>query len=233
MHGLILAGGEGSRLSREGVATPKALIRVGGKPQLARLVETFTGLGCETITCLLRESVPAPGFLLTNPLIRIIACETPGSLFTLALGFEAAPPGPVFCAMVDTVMATPDWHRVYGVTTSRLGAGADGVLVVTPRNDDDLPLAVRFDRRGQVAGFTDGGAPGDWVTGGVYAFAPTIRPLARRGIMAGHQRLRRFLAWLLTLGARLETVEVGRIVDLDRRRDLERAESLIAADGGG
>src|SRR5262245_29941038 len=123
MHGMILAGGEGSRLTREGVATPKALIEVGGKPQLARLIDTFTELGCETITCLLRDSVRAPAVVATNPRARVVACETPGSLFTLALGFDACPPGPLFCSMVDTVMVGSDWQRVYGVATSGLASG--------------------------------------------------------------------------------------------------------------
>ena len=43
MHGLVLAGGEGSRLAADGVAAPKALVPVGGRPQLLRLVAEFEG----------------------------------------------------------------------------------------------------------------------------------------------------------------------------------------------
>ena len=35
MHGLILAGGDGSRLLASGVTVPKALVRIAGRPQVA------------------------------------------------------------------------------------------------------------------------------------------------------------------------------------------------------
>ncbi len=41
MHGLILAGGEGSRLAREGVAEPKVTVPIAGRSQLVRLVEAM------------------------------------------------------------------------------------------------------------------------------------------------------------------------------------------------
>jgi len=38
MQGLILAGGEGSRLVADGVDTPKALVEVAGRPQILNLI---------------------------------------------------------------------------------------------------------------------------------------------------------------------------------------------------
>src|SRR6266566_3349005 len=119
MQGLILAGGRGSRLAADGVEAPKALVEVGGRPQIVNLIDTFAELGCASITCMVREGitvdVPKPTVVRT--------CRTPSSLHTLVAGLAIVPPGPVFCAMVDTVMPAADWRRVYRGVTDRLATG--------------------------------------------------------------------------------------------------------------
>ena len=58
MHGLVLAGGEGSRLAADGVAVPKPMVAVAGRAQAVHLVETLLGLGCPTVTCMVRDEFP-------------------------------------------------------------------------------------------------------------------------------------------------------------------------------
>src|SRR5213083_34769 len=120
MHGLILAGGRGSRLAAEGVETPKALVEVAGRPQIVNVVEMLTELGCDSITCMVRDGIPVE---LPAPAI-VRTCRTPSSLHTLVAGLAIVPPGPVFCAMVDTVMPAADWRRVFRGVTERLAARA-------------------------------------------------------------------------------------------------------------
>src|SRR6185295_11787750 len=97
MHALILAGGEGSRLRADGVATPKAFVEIGGRPLVFRLVETLRGLGCASITAVIRRSVlhEAAGLVRGAPGegLTVVPCDTPSSLHTLARGLEAVPPG--------------------------------------------------------------------------------------------------------------------------------------------
>ncbi len=233
MRGLILAGGEGRRLADDGIATPKALVPIGGEPQLVRLAAQFLALGCSDVTCLLRARVPIPAVLRSRAGVHVIPCDTPGSLHTLALGIEAVGAGPVFCSMVDTVMARADWERVYGVADRAVTAGADVVLAITPSGTDESPLAVRFGKAGRVAALEDHADAGAWVTGGVYAFSPTIRAEAAVAVAAGATRMREFLRRLLSLGARVETVDVAQMVDLDRRRNLIVAEALVASEPRG
>src|SRR4029077_7073141 len=57
MHSLILAGGEGSRLAARRIAEPKALVPIGGVPQLLRLARVLERVGAESITCLVRRGV--------------------------------------------------------------------------------------------------------------------------------------------------------------------------------
>jgi dTDP-glucose pyrophosphorylase len=237
MHGLILAGGEGSRLAAEGVAYPKALVRVAGRPQILRLIDTLTALGLETVTCMVRDVFPdvfrtvESAQAAYGERVRLVACHTPSSLHTLAEGLRVVPPGPVFCSMVDTVMPDRDWRRVYADTRRQLRRGRDAVLVVTPFVDDERPLWVERGPNGLARRI--GGAPvvPPCVTGGVYAFSVGARGAADQARRDGGSRIRYFLADLVKGGARVGTVEVDRIVDLDHKRDIDAADALLATDG--
>lgn len=231
MHGLILAGGEGSRLAADGVATPKALVEVAGRPQIARLVETFTRLGVTGITCMVREGLPpiaaALGTRGAVPL-ESVACLTPSSLHTLVAGLAAAPAGPVFCSMVDTVMAWRDWQRTYEAAVRRLATGADAVLVVTPATEDDRPLYVGLDAAQRVREIGDARTSPPLVTGGVYAFSAAARALAAEVLAEGRERMRAFLGALVERDRAVFAVTVSRVIDLDRARDLADANAWLA-----
>lgn len=229
MHGLILAGGRGSRLAAEGVETPKALVQIAGQPQIVHLIRTFESLGCQTITCMVRYDVPFTAPPQSPATVRY--CQTPSSLHTLVAGLATLQPGPVFCAMVDTVMPPPDWRRLYQGVTRRLETGSVAVLAVTPFVDDELPLYVARNVDGDATAVADTPPPGSVVvTGGVYGFSPEARRLAAVAVASLH-RMRAFLKLLVELRLPVATVEVPRIIDLDHKRDLEAAESWLAGTG--
>lgn len=239
MHGLILAGGEGTRLAADGIGGPKATVAVAGRPQLVRLVETLGALGCETITCMLRDAMTVDIPSLdgatavgggARPTVRVVPCHTPSSLHTLVDGLAAVPRGNVFCTMVDTVMRSRDWRAVFDGATRALADGADAVLAVTPYVDDERPLWVHRDASGvaQSVGETPSIPP--CVTGGVYAFGPRARTEAARARRQGASRMRGFLAQMVADGYRVATVEVPRIVDVDRRHDLDIANAWLGTE---
>lgn len=228
MQGLILAGGRGSRLAADGVETPKALVEIAGRPQIVHLIQTFQALGCATITCMVRDDVRLETPLPAPAVVR--RCHTPSSLHTLVAGLAAIPPGPVFCAMVDTVMPPADWRRVYRGVIERLATGSLAVLAVTPFVDDELPLYVTQNAQGLATGILDGPPVGGrvLVTGGVYGLSPEARRLAAVAVSSLH-RMRAFLKLLVELRAPVATVEVPRIIDLDHKRDLDAAETWLTA----
>ncbi len=243
LHGLLLAGGEGSRLAADGVATPKALVTVGGRPQLVGLVEQFAALGCASLTCLVHADLAplvdaaALATASAGTPVRVVPCRTPSSLHTFVAGLAAVPPGPVFCSMVDTVMAPTDWRAVHAAAQRTLDDGADALLAVTPDpDDDDAPLRVRVADGGRVTRV--GGDAAAYaldtpvlITGGVYAFAPPARAQAHALAAAGGARMRTFLAALVDGGGDVRAAIVPWILDIDHRRDLDAANVYAATWG--
>jgi molybdopterin-guanine dinucleotide biosynthesis protein A len=228
MQGLILAGGRGSRLAADGVETPKALVEVAGRPQIVHLAEMFADLGCESVSCMLRDGVT----LARAGDLKVYPCRTPSSLHTLVAGLAVVPPGPVFCAMVDTVMPAADWRRLFRGVTESLTAGSLAVLAVTPFVDDELPLYVKRNSDGFAVDISDtpvqSGQERLLVTGGVYGLSPVARRLAAVAVASLH-RMRAFLKLLVELRTPVATIEIPRIIDLDHKRDLDAAESWLAA----
>jgi len=233
MHGLILAGGEGSRLSAEGVSVPKALVRVGGEPLVTRLLGTLADLGCDTLTCMVRADSVAVFRLLEGcrfgrPL-AVRPCRTASSVHTLADGLETIPAGAVFCTMVDTVMPAADWRAVYAATERGLAGGADAVLAVTPFVDDESPLYVGISAAGFVRTLSDDPLDPPRVTGGVYGFSAAARRAAAEAVGQGIERMRGFLKWLVARGSPVGTVAVPRIIDIDHESDLRLANAWLAS----
>lgn len=233
LHGLVLAGGEGSRLAGGGV--PKPLVRVAGRPQLVHLIETLAGLGCPSVTCLVRDDFGAAVADVERRRwavpVGFHACHTPSSLHTLAEGFARLPAGAAFVTMVDTVMRPQDWRDLYAAARASLDAGSDAVLAVTPFVDDEAALYVSTDAGGRVRRLSAAPLEPVSVTGGAYAFAAGVRPLATEAVADGVARMRNFLARLVDRGHVVTAVSVPRIIDLDRPSDLEAANAWLAGKG--
>ena len=232
MHGLILAGGEGSRLAAGGIAVPKPLVEVAGRPQIVGLLETFATLGCSSLTCAVRADFPAVRRLLDGrrfgPPLTVVTCRTPSSLHTLAEGLLGIAAGPVFCSMVDTVMRPEDWEAVYGAAGRYLEEGVELVLAVTPYVDDESPVYVS--RQGHdVRAVSDEPLTPVCVTGGVYGLSAAARGAAVDAVARGVHKMRAFLKALVAEGRRVAAVEVPRIIDIDRPSDLQTANAWLAA----
>jgi len=126
------------------------------------------------------------------------------------------------------VMAREDWREVYEGSTRALREGAAAALAVTPDTGSEGPLYATVDSGDRVISLEDGPAA-PFVTGGVYAVAPEARALAHEAVGSGLHRMRAFLRLLLERGRRVDAVTVARIIDLDRRSDLEEAGRLLGA----
>jgi len=234
IHGLILAGGEGSRLAADGIGTPKALVTVQDRPQLVELAETFLALGCSTVTCMVRDSVlpdvddaTSPWAHLPAERVRVVRCHTPSSLHTLVEGLTQLPAGPVLASMVDTVLPRPEWGRVALEMRAALADGAAAAILTTPFVDDERPLYVSQDADGRVRDVGPAPSVPVRVTGGAYAFAPRARTIAAAALAAGRSRMRALLG-ILARESRVVAVETAKVIDLDCGRDLAAARAWLA-----
>jgi NDP-sugar pyrophosphorylase family protein len=232
VHGLILAGGFGSRLAADGVATAKATVPVGGVPQLVRLVRMLLDLDCSTVVCAVRTGIELPPLTIPRErpsTVTVRRCETPSPVHTLAIGLESLPPGPVYCTMVDTVMPDDDWRRVYRESVDDLRAGADAVVAVTPYVDDDRALYVECGPDRRVTAFADEPRHPVLVTGGGYAFSDRARAIVPELVAEGVDRMRAFLRRLVAKNLVVRAVTAPRIIDIDRADDLRAANELLGA----
>ena len=57
MHYAIIAAGEGSRLSGEGISIPKPLVEIGREPLINRLIRIFEQNNAESISIILNEEI--------------------------------------------------------------------------------------------------------------------------------------------------------------------------------
>jgi NDP-sugar pyrophosphorylase family protein len=226
MHGLILAGGEGSRLLASGVTVPKALVPIAGQPQVVRMVAACRRVGCESVTCAVREDlVEAVSLAIGDTSVRLVPLRTPTSLHTLQGGLQAVPPGRVLVTLVDSVMPAADWDAAHHDAV-RMLPGAAAVVAVTPFVDDAAPLWADVGADGTVRAFGRRGAR-DLVTGGVYWLDERARVEATAAVESGVERLRGFLARLIARDLPVRAVEVRKIVDVDTSADLVAALALI------
>jgi len=232
----VLAGGEGTRLAAGGITVSKPMVVVAGVPQLVRQVETLCDLGCRAVTCMVRDDYPETqdavlGHTWPVP-VDVNLCHTPSSLHTLAEGLHEIPEGAVFATMVDTVMRRDDWRACFKGATDALQQGHDVALVVTPFVDDEAALWVRRDASGRVLALGKDPVEPRCVTGGVYALRAGIGKLASDAVHAGMHRMRAFLSSLVERGMTVQSVEVPRIIDLDRASDLAQANAYLADESG-
>jgi NDP-sugar pyrophosphorylase family protein len=223
----ILAAGEGSRLRRDGWSVPKPLVPVGGVTLIEHAIENLLAAGAERIAILFNETeedcaqfvrAKFPG-----PDIQVSLRTTASSLETFRELSRTLPPGPALFSTVDAWCPREDFVR-FAQETRRLGNGT--VLAVTRFVDDERPLWVKRGESGRVQEI--GGAEGDCVTAGFYRFSATARALALEA-PASLERLRSFLGWLLHRGEPMDSVEIEKVVDVDRSRDVALAEELAAA----
>ena len=111
----VIAAGEGSRLSNEGVEVPKPLVRVCGEPMIDRLLRIFVDCGATEIVAVINEysaevrehlealDLPVP--------LRLVVKTTPSSMHSL----HAISPylrGGRFClTTVDTVVHEAEFKK--------------------------------------------------------------------------------------------------------------------------
>ncbi len=239
----ILAAGEGSRLTQEGVETPKPLVRIQGKPMIDRLVSIFMKAGAEKIVIIAnnlhsqtREHINA---MVENGLpVDLIVKTTPSSMHSFFEIHQHIGKGKFCLTTVDTIFKEQEF---YGFIDRFQALEDNGMMAVTDYVDDEKPLYISHDQDGYITGFHDSlqqfldsgletqrNAVCDVISGGIYCLDDSCFPTLRRCIENGMSRMRNFQRQLITDGLRLKTYKFSKILDVDHVGDIAKAEAFLA-----
>lgn len=233
----IIAAGEGSRLSEEGVAEPKPLVRLCGEAMVARLVRIFRSLGAEEIVIIVNELVSETEAFVRQMQsdthereapIRLVVQTTPSSMHSFyALSTHLR--GSKFClTTVDTIFREADFEAYIRAFEH---SAADGLMAVTDHIDDESPLYVATDSSHRITAFLDEKRDDcRYISGGIYCLTDSAIEVLHRCMAEGRSRMRNFQRALIEAGLHIDAYPFGsKILDVDHAEDIVKAEAYLNA----
>ena len=235
----IIAAGDGSRLAAEGVAEPKPLVRVGGRPLIDRLLGVFMQNGADDITVICNESMASVAAHLRElqrggldgrrlPL-RYVVKSTPSSMHSFFEISRYMGGGPFCVTTVDTIFRPEEFGGYVRAFSEAVAAGScDGMMGVTDYIDDEKPLYVETDAGMGITAFLDRADSCRYISGGIYGLtAPALATLD--GCMRrGESRMRNFQRALIADGLRLKAYPFTKVLDVDHAADIRKAEEFLS-----
>ena len=233
MHFGIIAAGEGSRLAREGVETPKPLLPINGVPMIERLIRIFEDCGAESVSVVTNSFMPGVKEFLESFRVRngdklnLEIRNTPSSMHTFyELSKLMKGRGRFIATTVDTIFREEDFRKY--VDAYQKETHADGMMAVTDFIEDEKPLYVDVDSSMNITGFLD--KPSDdskYVSGGIYGLGEKGVKVLDKCMASGVERMRNYQRALLAEGLKLKAFPMGKIIDVDHAGDLQRAEEFL------
>lgn len=232
----IIAAGEGSRLVQEGIAVPKPLVELDGRPLIGRLLDIFAELGAEEVSVIVNEHMTEVRQYVearrdTAPMpIHLTVKTTPSSMHSFYEATRALGGGRFIATTVDTVFDA-NAFRAY-VHAFENSTDRDGYMAVTSWVDDEKPLYVRTDATGLITEFADARPQlneGDrlYVSGGIYGLDDKALTVLRQCVDSGVSRMRNFQRALVSAGLRLQAYDMGKILDVDHAGDIQNARQFV------
>lgn len=230
MNYAIIAAGEGSRLAQEGVAKPKPLVDICGKPMIGRLINLFCRCNAESISIIVNEQMTEvreyiESLSLDIPL-NLVVKTTPSSMHSFFELSRVIPKGRFCLTTVDTIFREQDF-RPY-IEAMEADERYDGMMAVTDYIDDENPLYVQTDDDLNITAFRDERYDGaKYISGGIYALNEKAIDVLADCMERGVARMRNFQRSLVDAGLRLKAYPMGKILDVDHAGDIEKAENFI------
>ncbi len=229
----IIAAGEGSRLVKEGVASPKPLVELDGRPMIGRLIDIFVRCGAEKICVIVNEQMTEVADFL-RALAPTLPCEldlqihtTPSSMHSFSyLGKRLKGHGRFIVTTVDTIFRESDFRK-YVEAYGNAPAEVDGMMAVTRFVDDEKPLYVAAPD-GRITAFLDTPREdAEYVSGGIYGLSDKAIDVLDLCLEEGVSRMRNYQRRLVEAGLDIEAYDMGKIIDVDHAGDIEKAEAFL------
>jgi NDP-sugar pyrophosphorylase family protein len=233
MNYAILAAGEGSRLVQEGIALPKPLVDLDGRPMIKRLIDIFIDNDAEQIAIIVNEymtdvreyveslDLPVP--------IKLVVKTTAGSMhsfYEVSRLFDAED-AKFILTTVDTIFRPEEFARYARAFAD--DDSADGYMAVTSFIDDEKPLYIDVDDHGIITAFRDAPNGSDrYISGGIYGLRPAAVRILERCMSEGVTRMRHYQRALVESGQRLVAYPFDKIIDVDHAADIKTAQQFLA-----
>ena len=235
----VIAAGEGSRLTKEGVVTPKPLIEVNGERLVDRLLRIFEAQRASEVAVICNEQMTEVSTHLlalqqTYRLpLRLVVKSTPSSMHSMWELGRWLDDGPFVLTTVDTIFREEAFSAFVQTFTRLMEAGeADGLMGVTDYIDDEKPLFVSTDDDLWITAFLDRCDHPRYVSAGIYALTPRSLNTLHDCVARGEQRMRNFQRALLRDGFRLKAWPFSKVLDVDHVSDIQKAEAFLREECG-
>jgi NDP-sugar pyrophosphorylase family protein len=232
MNYAIIAAGEGSRLQQEGVATPKPLVSLNGKPMIKRLIDIFVDCGAETISVIVNEQMTEVRSFLEDlatklPVeLKLVVKSTPSSMHSFYEVSRLFNGEKFILTTVDTIFREAEFRR-YAEAYAKAD-DCDGMMAVTSFIDDEKPLYIDVDDNLRIKAFCDESFEGvKYISGGIYGLDSKALTVLDDCIKRGVSRMRNFQRALVEAGLNLRAYPFDKIVDVDHQQDIATAEQFI------
>ena len=230
----VIAAGEGSRLTQEGMMTPKPLVEVNGERLVDRLLRIFEAQRASEVVVICNEQMTAVKEHLQTvqqtyrlPL-RLVVKSTPSSMHSMWELSRWLDDGPFVLTTVDTIFREEEFSAFVQTFTRILETGeADGLMGVTDYIDDEKPLFVSTDDDQWITAFLDQCDCPRYVSGGIYALTPRSQVTLHDCVAQGEQRMRNFQRALIRDGFKLKAWPFSKVLDVDHISDVQKAEAFL------
>ena len=230
----VIAAGEGSRLTKEGMMTPKPLVEVNGERLVDRLLRIFEAQRASEVVVICNEQMTAvKEHLLTVQQtsrlpLRLVVKSTPSSMHSMWELSRWLDDGPFVLTTVDTIFREEEFSAFVQTFTKILETGeADGLMGVTDYIDDEKPLFVSTDDDQWITAFLDQCDCPRYVSGGIYALTPRSLATLHDCVAQGEQRMRNFQRALIRDGFKLKAWPFSKVLDVDHISDVQKAEAFL------
>lgn len=238
----IIAAGEGSRLSAEGVQEPKPLVKVGGEHLIDRLMRVFVDNGADEVLAICNDRtslvsrhlqrISEEGLGGRAVPLRYVVKSTPSSMHSFFELSSMLGDSPFVLTTVDTIFREAEFSAYVVAFASALAKGQDGLMGVTDYVDDEKPLYVGTDEQMNITGFYDDNSLANrFISGGIYGLAPFALRTLDGCMRRGESRMRNFQRSLIRDGRRLKAHVFSKVFDIDHASDIAKAESFLKLEG--
>lgn len=229
MNYAIIAAGEGSRLSQEGVTLPKPLVKLNGREMIGRLIDIFLKNDASSISVIVNEEMSQVHEYISNLTLNVpfnvVVKSTPSSMHSFFELRDFLRDGKFCLTTVDTIFKEEDFTRY--IRAFMADKSNDGMMAVTDFIDDEKPLYVDVDESMNIKGFLDKAENCKYISGGIYGLTPVAIDTLEACLQSGQSRMRNFQRQLVSDKLKLKAFPFAKIVDVDHAGDIRKAEEFI------